>query len=276
MKSVAVFLLCVFILALYGSPLCQAADWRNEWNEWIDKCATLYKVSDRYCLAVDVLIIPGSNGSDYGYGRYTLRNQGDFFVGDYFYFEILLRNIGKGLVNETLNVSIYSPDRELIGSYSDKVELAQGQTFSLIPWADKNTTTHRIFDFDTAGSYKINVTRKTSDPILYFYRFYEPDMACVIRPNVFAYYFDVMPGWEKHWRDRLVQWQEISGTVTKETLKISILLYRVTYIVGFVTICQLAIAAWSARKRKLDAVIVVLVTTVLFLFAMIYLEVPWM
>jgi hypothetical protein len=85
-----------------------------------------------------------------------------------------------------------------------------------------------------------------------------------------------MPRWEKNWRDTLAQWQATNENLAKQSLTTSMLLYRLSYVVGFLTIFNLATTVLSATKRVSHAVVVAVVASLLFVLAMGYLGIPWM
>lgn len=213
-----------------------------------------------YSVRVDVQIITGSKSPD-------------FYVGDTFHYNITLTNIGTQPIDSNFTVNVYNPSRELLGTRVFRHSLSTGQVAYLFPAKEKPIVQGRLeydlFFFDSIGSYKLQIT---SSQNLLLWRFTETEY---MYQSSFTFYFDAMPRWEKTWRDRLVQWQATNENLTRQTLTISTLLYRLTYVVGFVTIFNLVIAVWSARRRILDATLVALVASVLFLLAMGYLGIPW-
>ncbi len=214
-----------------------------------------------YGVRVDFQIITGSKSSD-------------FYVGDTFHYNITITNIGTQPIDSNFTVSLYNPSRELLGTRIFQCSLSLGQVTYLFPAKEKPVVQgqleYDIFFFDSLGSYKLLITSSQS---LLFWRFTGTEYT--YQSSSFPFYFDAMPRWEKTWRDRLAEWQTTNESLTAETLRMSTLLYRLTYIVGFLTIFNLAITGWSARRRALDAAAIALVGSLLFILAMGYLGIPW-
>jgi hypothetical protein len=213
-----------------------------------------------YSVRVDVQIITGSKSPD-------------FYVGDTFHYNITLTNIGTQPIKSNLTVSVYNPSRELIGTKTFQRTLSPGQVTYLFPSKEKPVVQGKpeydIFFFDSIGSYKLQVTSSQS---LLFWRFTETEYTY---QSSFTFYFDAMPGWERTWRDRLAEWQATNENLTRQTLTTSTLLYRLTYVVGFLTIFSSAITAWSARRRVVDFALVALVAFLVFAFVIWYFRIPW-
>jgi len=214
-----------------------------------------------YSVAVHVEIITGSRSPD-------------FYVGDTFHYNITLTNIGTQPINSNLTVSVYNPSRELLGTKIFQRTLSPGQVTYLFPSKEKPVVQGKpeydIFFFDSIGSYKLQAT---SSQNLLFWRFTETEYTY---QGSFTFYFDAMPRWEKTWRDRLAEWQVINEKLTRQALATSTLLYRLTYVVGFLTIFSSAIAAWSARRRVVDSAVAALVAFLVFALVMWYFGIPWM
>lgn len=213
-----------------------------------------------YSLGVEIQIITGTRSLD-------------FYVGDTFHYNITLRNIGTQAINSNFTVSVYNPSRELLGTRIFQRSLSSGQVVSLFPSKEtpvvKGQTEYDVFYFDSVGSYKLQISSSQS---LLFWRFGETEYNYIGSP--FAFYFDAMSRWEKSWRDTLSQWQATNEDLTKQALTTSTLIFRLSYIVGFLTIFNLATAVGSATHRVRYAVVVLLVGSLLFVLAMAYLWIP--
>jgi hypothetical protein len=213
-----------------------------------------------YSIQVDIQIITGSKSPD-------------FYVGDTFHYNITLTNIGTQPIDSNFTVNVYNPSRELLGTRIFERNLSPGQVAYLLPSKEKpvvqGNPEYDIFFFDSIGSYKLEVT---SSQNLFFWRFTETEYTY---QSSFTFYFDAMPRWEKNWRDRLAEWQVTNESLTKQALATSILLYRLTYVVGFLTVFSSAITAWSARRKVVDSVMVALVAFLVFAFVIWYFGIPW-
>lgn len=205
----------------------------------------------------------------------TSHGTSDFSVGDAFHYNITLTNIGNQTVNSNFNVSIYNPSRELLGSRVFSSNISQGQTTFLFPKREKPVvpggSEYDVLFFDSAGSYKLQI--KSSQPLLLFYRLSSTEYTYT---NPFNFYFDAMPKWEKDWRDTVTQWQITNENLSEQMLTLNKLFYRLTYVVGFLTVANLGITAWTARKRVGDAVLVTIIASILFLLVMQYLGIHWL
>jgi hypothetical protein len=211
---------------------------------------------------VDTQIVAGRSGSDYS-------------VGNAFHYNITLTNIGNRTVNSNFTVSVYNPSRELLGTRVFTRNLLPGKVTFLFPSKQNpmipSRSEYDVFSFDSAGSYKLVIVSSQS---LFFFRQWETEYT--YSENSFTFYFDAMPKWEKDWRDTLTQWQITNENLSEQMLTLNKLFYRLTYVVGFLTVANLGITAWTARKRIGDAVLVTILASILFLLAMQYLEIPWL
>jgi hypothetical protein len=216
-------------------------------------------------VVVDIEIITGSGSSD-------------CYVGDSFTYNITLTNIGNQTISSNFTVSVYNPSRDLLGSREFRefsgIVLSSGQVTQLFPSKEqpiiKGNKEYDVFFFDTLGSYKLQIS---SSQNLLFLRPTEMGGYTYQAPLVF--YFDAMPRWEKNWRDVLTQWQATNENLTRQTLTMSSLLFRLSYVVGLLTVFNLATVVWSATRRVRDAILVAIVGSVLFVLAMSYLGVFW-
>ena len=215
-----------------------------------------------YSIGVDIQVITGSKSPD-------------FYVGDTFHYNITLTNLGTQPINSNFTVSVYNPSRELLGTRIFQRSLSPGQVAYLFPAKEKPVVKgqpeYDIFFFDSIGSYKLQIASSQS---LLFWRFTQTEYTYQGSP--FTFYFDAMPRWEKNWRDTLAQWQATNENLAKQSLTTSMLLYRLSYVVGFLTIFNLATTVLSATKRVSHAVVVAVVASLLFVLAMGYLGIPWM
>jgi len=214
-----------------------------------------------YGVRVDFQIITGSKSSD-------------FYVGDTFHYNITLTNIGTQPIDSDFTVSLYNPSRELLGTRIFQCGLSPGQVTYLFPAKEKPVVQgqleYDIFFFDSLGSYKLLITSSQS---LLFWRFSGTEYT--YQSSSFPFYFDAMPRWDKTWRDRLAEWQTTNEALGQQTLTISKLLYRLTYLVGFLTVVNLAITYYSGRRSAARAFVLAVVGLMLVLFVMEYLDIHW-
>ena len=193
----------------------------------------------------------------------TSHGTSDFSVGDAFHYNITLTNIGNQTVNSNFNVSIYNPSRELLGSRIFSSNISQGQTTFLFPKREKPVVPGRseydVLFFDSAGSYKLQI--KSSQPLLLFYRLSSTEYTYT---NPFNFYFDAMPHWET-----------INENLTVQMLTLTRLAYRLTYVVGILTVINLDITYWTVRRKKAEAVLLAIVAISFLILAMQYLGISW-
>lgn len=147
------------------------------------------------CIAVDINIVNGEN-------------EEDNFVGDYFTYDITIISLGNDSIeNDTFNVNTSNPIREQIGYRkfsSDKIKVSNIQ-YRLYPSYRNNLNEHDIIFFDSAGVYKITLS---SDIPVEYLRFHSSNCRYIRTPNVFEYYFDAMPKWEKRWKEETEKLQK--------------------------------------------------------------------
>lgn len=128
----------------------------------------------------------------------------DYYVGDYFYYNITLTNSGDTVINATLLIQVFNSTGGLMPEEKEcSIFLAPNQTTFVI----QNRTSIRveneftIYPMDTPGTYSIVVSSET--PITYFY--YYEDGAFRYRSNYIRYSFDVM---ESYLKDQNERWNE--------------------------------------------------------------------
>lgn len=164
------------------------------------------------CIAIEFIIYTGS-------GSY------DFFVGDYFWYNITLKNIGNTTANLNLTVKVYNNLREVIGTvvtYFKNIE--PNEITYLFPNITSDEEKYYIFEFDTIGSYKIEITSENYFKIIEFYH-YQDDCKSIFYDNRYPFYFDAMPKWERTWkeemRSQIIISQEILKNISEYSEKIS-------------------------------------------------------
>lgn len=178
-------------------------------------------------------------------------NKPDNFVGDYFTYKITLINLGGNSVeNDTFKVNISNPLQYSIGNrlfYPDKLKISDNQ-YLLHPTYRNRSNEYDIFPFDIAGAYTITLSSDTS---MEYFRFYD-NCRYTRSPNSLNYYFDVMPRWEKEWKDETENLQrdiiesnkQIKDsvgemvTISKNMDKSGNYMFILTMIVGIFTLIQ--------------------------------------
>jgi len=156
----------------------------------IEKCISVNNITCESCVHVNITIISGEETRE-------------FFVGDYFYYNITILNIGNKTINSQLRVDVYNPQRELIGtSITFPINLEPNETTFLFPNMTEDLKKYYIFIFDSIGSYKINIS---SDDYLHFYHFYPKRTSCKYVRHFWSYlkYFDAMPRWDYEWKKEM-------------------------------------------------------------------------
>jgi hypothetical protein len=180
----------------------------------IEKCVRLNKISCENCIHINVSIINGEETNE-------------FFVGDYFYYNITILNIGNETINSQLTVNVYNPQRESIGAnITFPINLEPNKTTFLFPNRTENMKNYYIYNFDSVGSYKITVFSDN----LHFYHFYPKIISkdglyfsCKYIDSTWYYpiYFDAMPKWNYEWekemRDQIDKYEKTIEKLKNET-----------------------------------------------------------
>lgn len=136
----------------------------------------------------------------------------DFFVGDYFYYNISIKNIGMNPLEGTFNVIIYDPNGEPI----EKIH-----TYSRNIKPNETTYLHQdsvsigikgiwLSPFYTSGTYKlkVNFSQYLTFITLDIIKIDEKRIEGKDRWRFDSYeeFIDVMPYWQKQWIDEQKEW----------------------------------------------------------------------
>jgi hypothetical protein len=128
----------------------------------------------------------------------------DYYVGDFFYYNISLTNIGNTSFSTTFTVEVLNSTYQTLNVIRNYyVEMLPNETAFLLP----NTTRsgfddiYNVYHMETPGTYYVKLSSET--PITYF-RFFENN-AYYFEYNEIRFSFNVMPSYEKIQNER---WSE--------------------------------------------------------------------
>lgn len=235
----------LFILILIIVPNSAWAE-NIVFDNFVDECVDEKNISCTNCVAINLTIMPGEGP--------------EYVVGDYFYYNISFRNIGSNTINFTFGVRVYNPSREEIKpARTYGYTLQPKKTNYSAPTIVNNQ--YNIYDFDTAGSYKLEIT---SEAQMTFYRFYN-DCRYTFR-ETYVQYFDAMPRWEKEWREEMISVQESSSKINEEMKRIS---ERIELETLWLLLLTLAIAYYTIfgiTKKHTMAILGVAITFFILIF----------
>ena len=164
----------------------------------------------------------------------------DYYVGDYFYYNITLLNTGSTNINATFKVEVFNSTGGLMPNSKDfSIYLQPSQTTYLFQNRSSVRTEGErlIYQLETPGTYSISISSET--PITYFY--YYDDGSYRFDTGAFHYAFDVQPSYQKtqneRWNEFLeknekymneveqyIEASKISSDRTKQLSTVSILL----------------------------------------------------
>lgn len=222
------FSLFVFLLIL-GLPLISG---KTSCKELLDlpEGANCYK-----CLQIDIDIKPTEGSKDY-------------FVGDYFYYEIDLTNLGEETINSNFHVRILSPNGENVeGSdraFSDKT-IEKNSSILLKPESSVGPGVKvSVYSFDMSGPYRLEIS--SSDNVQFYRFYYFENGRCknfVRYSQNYTYIVDVMPSWQKNFQDFLYDATEETKDMTEGAAKIAQTTKNYTWIILVATIIMMVTAS---------------------------------
>ncbi len=151
----------------------------------------------------DVSAFEGESSVDVNFQILTRSGRTDYYVGDFFWYNITLLNSGSNLINGTFNVRVLNTTGVIVPpARSYDVTIQPNETYSLYPNKTRlERSEFDIYAFKTAGTYTIAVS---SDLSLNYYTVF-PDGGYAYFGNRFEYPIDVMPSYQREQND---QWSE--------------------------------------------------------------------
>ena len=180
------------------------------------------------------------------------------YVGEYFHYNITVRNLERVPFEDKLNVTIFNPNREVLSTRVYKIKLKPNEMAVLFPNYTgplyKEQRMHEIYSLDTSGAYKIEVSSKNSSVL--FMHFYEFGRFTQY-PMVYRKSFDVMPAWEKRLiareeedRKRLLQISAESKKIAVEMKEIAEESKKIAWNMMVIAIASLLVAALSYFRKR--------------------------
>lgn len=139
------------------------------------------------------------NSMDVNFEVLTDSGRSDYYVGDYFWYNITLKNSGSNDINGSFKITVLNSTGGVInGIINFQIALKPNDTYLVYPNYTRNgKEEHSVYYFETTGTYSIVLS---SNLILQYYRRYAPDLY-TYSPNECRYSFDVMPSYQKAQND---------------------------------------------------------------------------
>ncbi|MFW9784700.1 MAG: hypothetical protein ACFFFB_20640 [Candidatus Heimdallarchaeota archaeon] len=209
----------------------------------------------------------------------------DYYVGDYFWYDISLNNTGLLPINTEFRVEVQNPNGTIIGVVSYyQLTLELNETGSLYPnYTRLGKEEVNVYFFETSGTYTIKVS---SDVNLNYYKF-DREGFYTFTTDSSGYVFDVMPSSERvqneRWSEFLNKNQDYIEKLEIKSQKTTLLTYC-TVIIAMISVfiaygifhfswCQLSDIRKECNRRLyrfysfLFIIIVVLIAIALWLIA---------
>ena len=234
----------------------------------IKRCMSINEISCKKCVFVEVDIITGNE-------IITGKRSPDKFVGDYFTYNITLINMNETINSTTFTVNISNPIRESIKYRSfSPITLEINDSHILYPIYRNNPKEYDVIFFDIEGSYKIELS---ADTYIEYFRFYKDTCVYTISPGSFKFYFDVMPKWERDWKEEMRSQQIANQKIMNETYNVikemrnisqemersSNKMESLTHVIIFLTAINFGFVYYSSiEKKKLKSLLIIIVVLI--------------
>jgi hypothetical protein len=199
---------------------------------------------------------------DVNFDVLTGSGRSDYYVGDYFWYNITLKNSGSYDINGTFKIEVLNSTGGVIYAINNfQIALKQNDTYFLFPNYTRNgREEHSIYYFETTGTYSIVLS---SNVILQYYRRYAPDLY-TYSPNECRYSFDVMPSYQKiqndMWNDFLAKNTDYMNQVensiqqsrieSQKTTNLTYFTIMIAVFSVFLAIGSFYVSWWQLNKEK--------------------------
>jgi hypothetical protein len=186
----------------------------------------------------------------------TGSGRSDYYVGDYFWYNISLVNSGSTFINATFKVTVLNTTGGILidGSKDYFLTLKPNETTSLYPnYTRLGREEHSVYYFETSGTYSIVLSSETP---LKYYKFYSSG-AYTFSTNACQFSFDVMPSYQRvqndRWNDFLNKNEEYMKQVDIQTQKAMTLTYYTIILAVFsifVAMGSIFVSWWQLSKEE--------------------------
>jgi hypothetical protein len=185
-----------------------------------------------------------------------------FVVGDYFYYNITLYNLGNSTIDDKITISVFDPKDTLLDERTYNMSLNPFNSTFLFPFTTLGT--HRIYNLDLLGVYKLNVMSEKT----LFFRFYLPQCNYVYSSPSINYTFDTTPTWQylaQKSFDALISEQEKALTVTTSQSQVII---NLTYALVLLSIV-LAVVGIAQTEDIVAKIILAILMLIVLLYVLL-------